>query len=182
MMDYAILLSFEQETDKQIRKLMQELVAGGVNDRYLLAGLRPHLTLAEFNTQRMRQVHSCLTDLSGRDLKPLRIKLASAGFFPGDQGVLFLAPIVDEALLRFHRQVNNALEPLCDDFSPLYREENWVPHCTLALGLDERELARAGMILNQTFQALDVLAVHLNIVACCPFSDQGLIDLTAETA
>lgn len=173
-MDYAVLLSFDAQADDQIMQLTRALFDGGANDSYLASGLRPHLTLAEFNTGRISEVRTCVSKLASQVLQPIRVRLASAGFFPGDATVLFLAPIVDEYLLSFHRQVNGVLEPLCEVFSPLYREENWVPHCTLALNLDNREFAAAGAVLVSQFKPIVALVFRISIVSCCPYSEESV--------
>ena len=80
-MDYAILLSFDIQADEQIRQLAQSLVDGGVNSTYLASGLRPHLTLAEFNTSRIADVRDCLKDLVGQALQPIEIKWPVLVFF-----------------------------------------------------------------------------------------------------
>lgn len=178
-MDYAILLSFDIEADEQIRLLAQQLVDGGVNTTYLESGLRPHLTLAEFNTSSIADVRSCLKDLVDQAMQPIRIKMASAGFFPGESSVIFLSPIIDEQLLSFHRQINGALEPLCEAFSPLYREENWVPHCTIALELDVHEFAAAGAVMMSQFKPVIALAFRLSIVSCCPYCEEAVYYLPA---
>jgi 2'-5' RNA ligase len=181
-MDYAILLSFDIQADEQIRQLAQALVDGGVNATYLSSGLRPHLTLAEFNTDRISDVRDCLKELVGQNLQPIEIKFASVGFFPGECSVIFLSPIIDEQLLSFHRQINGALEPLCESFSPLYREENWVPHCTVALELDVGEFAAAGAVLVSQFKPMIALAFRLSIVSCCPYNEESVYYLPTPDA
>ena len=178
-MDYAILLSFDTQADEQIRQLAQSLADGGVNSTYLASGLRPHLTLAEFNTSQITDVRDCLNDLVGHALQPIEIKLASVGFFPGENSVIFLSPIIDERLLNFHRQINSALEPLCESFSPLYREENWVPHCTVALELGVDEFSAAGAVLISQFKPIIALAFRLSIVSCCPYHEESVYYLPA---
>lgn len=180
-MDYAILLSFDMQADEQIRQLAQQLVDGGANTTYLDSGLRPHLTLAEFNTSRIADVRIILNELAAQAVQPIRIKLASAGFFPGDLAVIFLSPIVDEQLLSFHRQTNSALEPLCEEFSPLYQEESWVPHCTVALDLDKDEFAAASSAMMRFFKPIVALAFRLSIVSCCPYLEESVYYMPTQS-
>ena len=100
--------------------------------------------------------------------------MASVGFFPGENSVIFLLLIIDERLLNFHRQINSALEPLCQSFSPLYREENWVPHCTVALELGLNEFSAAGAVLINQFKPIVALAFRLGIVSCCPYNEESV--------
>ncbi|MDD3931225.1 MAG: 2'-5' RNA ligase family protein [Eubacteriales bacterium] len=171
-MEFGLLLTFDQETEQKLNDLIQHLVRGGANETLLLAGLRPHLTLAEFDTHDIEAVDSAITQLTAEKLIPISIKLASAGFFPNNLTVLYLAPIVDESLLQLHRDINDTLEPLCTGFSPLYREENWVPHCTLALELTPESFAASCLNLADYFTPMEPMATHLSLIACCPFCEQ----------
>lgn len=181
-MDYAILLSFDPSSDRRLRQMIQALADSSGNETVLLSGLKPHLTLAEFDTDRYENVVLTLNELAEKILSPIPVKLASAGFFPNNLSVLYLAPIVDEHLLDLHRLVNNALEPLCTAFSPLYREENWVPHCTLALDLDQVSFTDACIALAESFQPLDAVAIQLSLIACCPYCEQAVFTLGSRQA
>ena len=187
-MDYAILLSFDPSSERKLRQMIQALADSSGNETVLLSGLKPHLTLAEFDTDRYETVVLTLSELAEKILSPIPVKLASAGFFPNNLSVLYLAPIVDEHLLDLHRLINNALEPLCTAFSPLYREENWVPHCTLALELDQASFAGACATLADAYQTLNTVAVQISLIACCPYCEQAAfplgnrqVDVTAST-
>jgi 2'-5' RNA ligase len=70
------------------------------------------------------------------------------GTFPGDEGVLFLATTVTADLLAFHAQVHAALANQPIQHWPYYLPGNWVPHCTLAQGLDSTGRATAIELLH----------------------------------
>ncbi|NLM76989.1 MAG: 2'-5' RNA ligase family protein [Ruminococcaceae bacterium] len=179
-MDYAVLLNFDASSEQTLNRIIHGLAQNGAGDTVLLAGLRPHLTLAEFDTDCYDQVIADLRRLCTRILGPIPVKLASAGFFPNNLSVLYLAPIVDEHLLDLHRLVNNTLEPLCTAFSPLYKEENWVPHCTVALDLDEQAFTASCLDLRNRFAPLDTMAVSISVIACCPFCEQAIFSLGSK--
>ncbi|MDW7657156.1 MAG: 2'-5' RNA ligase family protein [Bacillota bacterium] len=181
-MEYAIILSFDQSNDRKLRQMIKALADTSGNETVLLSGLKPHLTLAEFDTDRYETVVLTLSEMAEKILSPIPVKLASAGFFPNNLSVLYLAPIVDEHLLDLHRLINNALEPLCTAFSPLYREENWVPHCTLALELDQVSFADACTALAESFQTLDTVADQIGLIACCPYCEQAAFPLGSKTS
>lgn len=169
-MDYAILVYFDTDSEKKLTQWINRLVEAGVSPVYQKTGMRPHLTIAEIDAQQYDAIRTCVEGLS-EHLPDLTIRLASVGFFPNDEGVLYLAPIVDEALLEFHRTVNNALEPLSDAFSPLYLEENWVPHCTLALEMKADEFSIAYQTLQTVFEPMEVTISEISIVKCCPYQE-----------
>ncbi len=172
-MDYAIILTFAQTEARQIWQLTADLAQKTGNNSVLSAQIQPHLTLAEFSTSALAEISKTIRLLAGQLLTPIPIKLASAGFFPDNMSVLYLAPIVDAELLNLHRLVNNALEPLCHEFSPLYREENWVPHCTLALDLSGTQFHMACQALAQAYRPLETRAMGLSLYKCCPYQEKA---------
>ncbi len=169
-MDYAVLLYFEPRGEKQIRRLMHYLTDHGVNDLYVNLGMRPHLTLAEFNTSDFDRVAADLQRFVIRQ-QSFHLRFSSLGLFPAEHGVLFLAPIVDEPLLAFHRELNSLLEPLCHEFSPLYQEASWVAHCTLVLEMGPLEIALAYEALLNHFHPLDTWTASLAVISCCPYQE-----------
>ncbi|MEV2267878.1 2'-5' RNA ligase family protein [Nonomuraea africana] len=76
------------------------------------------------------------------------LKLSSLGLFPGAEGVLFLGATVTHELLTFHNRVHAALANQSIKHWPCYLPGNWVPHCTLAVGLKREEVMRATELLH----------------------------------
>ncbi len=163
-----MIACFEPAGDWNVRRLMRHLAENGVNDLYESLGFRPHITLSEFSTDNFSQVCECLDQLT-TELCPVDIRLTSLGLFPGAQGVFYLVPTINDNLLAMHRMVQKAIEPLCQDFSPLYQEPEWVPHCTLVLEMDPLELPRAYDVMLEHFQPINTRLVALEVITCCPF-------------
>jgi 2'-5' RNA ligase len=80
--------------------------------------------------------------------------LASAGTFPGPEGAVFLAPVVDDALLGVHREWH-ALAPGGMEH---YRPGAWVPHCTVGFRLADAgtaaAVARAALPIRGRFERI----------------------------
>jgi hypothetical protein len=140
-MAFAVALFFDAATEATVRLVARSLVPAGIPADPFVGELRPHLSLgvceqldaAGFEADFMAFAAATpATDFT----------FASAAVFPtGDAGVLFLAPIVTQALLlshdRFHRMfARHAISPV--DY---YLPGNWVPHCSLALNLPRDRLA-----------------------------------------
>lgn len=178
-MDYAVMMYFEEDADQTISKWVDDLCALGLNDRFKQINMRPHLTLAEFDVADISAVESVLAEFS-RSQVHLDLKFSSIGIFPGETGVMFLSPIISDALLDMHRQLNHKLEHCCDQFSPLYREENWVAHCTLALDYTEAEVASAYHYLAKNFHPIETRAVSLVLFGCCPYHEMMVFPFAAQ--
>ena len=169
-MEYAVLLYFDHRTEKKIQEWMNQLVEAGVNRSLVNMDMRPHLTIAEVDARDGSTLEKEVVRLTD-EINQYEIRLASLGFFPNDDGVLFMAPIVEEPLLIFHRKVHEALEPISEAFSPLYLEANWVPHCTLALELDEQQFAAAYKVMHKVFEPLTARIEDIGIFKCCPYRE-----------
>ena len=61
------------------------------------------------------------------------------GYFPSDEGVLFLNPIANIALLDIQQKVFDLFKGFPDDNSP----KTWVPHSTLAIDIPLNSIVKA---------------------------------------
>ena len=177
-MDYAVIACFETHGDYLVRRLMRQLAENGVNNLYESLGFRPHITLSEFSTDDEAVVLDQLQDLAA-NVEPIEIKLSSLGIFPGDLGVLHLVPTINGDLLSLHRQLHGRIEPHCLEFSPLYIEPEWVPHCTLVLEMDPLELPRAYSVLKDHFVPFTTRLTALELITCCPFTTLQTLSLAS---
>lgn len=147
-MAHALEMYFDGQSDAAVRELW-----------YLLA--EAELPSLATRTHRRHRPHVSLTvaeSLADADLEPLRsvlnahqpiLHLYVLGTFPGSEGALFLGVQVTKELLAFHAAVYAALAGQPIEHWPYYEPGNWVPHCTLAEGLDHAEAAKAfGLLLG----------------------------------
>lgn len=178
-MDYAVLLYFDEDAESLINKWTQDLVNLGLNSRFAEIDMRPHLTLAEFDFTDLGKVEKLLKEFADRQ-QPVDLRFSSLGVFPGDNAVLFLNPVVSGRLVELHRDLNNLLELCCNEFSPLYTEENWVPHCTLALDYNNDHLDQAMRYLSDRFLPIDTKAVSIVLYGCCPYHEMMVIPLNNQ--
>ena len=82
----------------------------------------------------------------------------TARTFAGDEGVVYLAPVVSRGLLRLHGELSDACEQHVS-LNDLYRPGTWVPHCTQSLFLDKSQVAEAVAVSHGR------LPIHGEIVA-----------------
>lgn len=169
-MDYAIMIYFEEHGENQINNLVQGLVRAGFNDHFARIDMRPHITLAELDTDDTGRVIRILEQVAGRTAS-ISLGFSSFGMFPGEQGVLYLTPVIHAILLQLHRKIHNELESTDLAFSNLYQPENWIPHCTLGLDFSPEEIGQAyAWLLSQTMPIL-TQATHLVLYGCCPYQE-----------
>ena len=141
-MAHAIEMYVDGRADAAVRRLWQRLADADL----------PSLAT---RTHRRHRPHVALVvaeSLAGADLEPLRAVLMSRrpalslyvlGTFPGTGGALFLGVQVTTELLAFHADVHEALAGQPIRHWAYYEPGNWIPHCTLAEGLDAPQAGKA---------------------------------------
>ncbi|MCB9688191.1 MAG: 2'-5' RNA ligase family protein [Alphaproteobacteria bacterium] len=153
MATHAVELYFDDQTEALVRRLWRLLADAGAEDSQHVLGLRPHLslTVAEgVDTDGMREV---LAEWAART-EPFAVTLSSIGVFPGERGVVFLAPTPRARLLQVHADFQVAFAGFLGKQQAWYRPDRWVPHVTLA---HVGGAARAGRVLATSWdQALPI--------------------------
>lgn len=176
LMDYAVLLYFDDDASKKINKWTYDLVDLGLDRRYINIGMKPHLTLAEFNQTDLGSTEKLLQEYAAKK-SSISLNFSSLGIFPTEQGVLFLNPSVSSDLTIMHQELNELLSDCCSDFSPLYNEENWVAHCTLGLDYNEEQMHQAYVHMRQVFEPLTAKTVSIVLYGCCPYHEMSVYPL-----
>lgn len=140
-------LQFDAQTDAAIRSAWQAIAAAGLPSRMPELNYPPHLSLLLCEDLDLAAVRRALPAWIASQ-PPLRVDFPALGIFPGEEGVIYLAPTVSHALLDFHAGLWALLEPLTRNPSPLYRPGIWVPHVTLDLELTRAQTGAVVEALN----------------------------------
>ncbi|TDD52230.1 2'-5' RNA ligase family protein [Saccharopolyspora elongata] len=137
-MAQAVVAFFDDAADSAIRALWRRLDAARV-PRVAARKHRPHVIFAAARampTAARKALRSELELLSIPDLW-----LHTLGTFPGEERVLLLGAVVDTELLAVHSAVHDALAGRVQHPSAYYFPGAWIPHCTLAQGITDDQLA-----------------------------------------
>jgi 2'-5' RNA ligase len=147
----AVEMYFDTRTEARVRTLRQKLVQAGLPVRLDAMGERPHISLAVFDQLNVERLRPLLRRYA-RLAEPVSIILGAVGMFPTSEGVLFLAPAPNINLMDAHMAFQSSLEPLHIQCIEYYRPRTWLPHCTLASGLDSQQIARAMELCHTAFE------------------------------
>lgn len=151
VMALAIEMFFDEGAAATVRAIWRDLAAAGLPSLsiYGHGQHRPHVSLAVFervSPDAMGALRSMLAPATAG--ARLALPLNSLGTFPGEEGVLFLGVAVTAGLLDLHARTHAALAGQTAGLWPHYRPGYWVPHCTLAQGLDAEGTAAAFRLLH----------------------------------
>lgn len=158
-MALAVSLLLSADLAGAVSQRWDRLADAGLSRSMLELGYAPHVTLAVFDRLDARVVAGALEDVLGRQSRFPVTLTGIATFGPGS-GVCYAALAPSAELVRLHEAVLDAAGEIC---RPHYQVGRWTPHCTLATGMADIDLARAhelllpGWPLTGTFKAADLV-------------------------
>jgi 2'-5' RNA ligase len=143
----AIEMFFDDQADADVRQLWHLLADAGLPSLATFSHRRhrPHVSLTgteSFDGVDLSEVRQVLGDCH------LDLDLHALARFPTQQGVLFLGVVVTAPLLALHERVHETLRGQSITHWPYYVPGRWVPHCTLARGMDGDSMAAAVRLLH----------------------------------
>ena len=141
-MPFAVELFFDTQVEKQICDAWEAIQKAGISSSMLDAGYRPHISLGVCSRIDSSAFEVELSSFAER-VAPFPLTLSSVGIFPGVDGVIFLGVTITEHLLDVHAAFHKIFKKHAGEQSEHYAVGKWVPHCTLAFGLSELQIAEA---------------------------------------
>lgn len=164
-MPYAVELYFDDRTEALIQAIWDKLAEKGVSDSQAKRKARPHVALAVFEDADTGEVTYLLRALA-KEQAPVEARFESLGTYCSADGVLFLAPVMSPRFFLLHSNTIRLLHPLVHGLKETCRPQRYVPHCTVAYGLDKETLGRAVALFSN--KALPIVG---------QFNRIGLFDL-----
>jgi 2'-5' RNA ligase len=157
--------TFDAPSQAALREVQQRLKAAGLSHPATPEqDMTSHLTLAGFDEFDRSELVEALTDELDETLS-FFMTFASLGAFTGENSILFLAPIVTQALLTLHERVHTVVVAYVGNSDARYTPGVWIPHCTLALGLTSSQLAEGVRQLSELKLPLQTRVTQVRLVA-----------------
>ncbi|HHT7240054.1 MULTISPECIES: 2'-5' RNA ligase family protein [Bacillus] len=147
---YAIIATFDCVFVNKVRKLQNELMnIIGTNQ---LAGVEPHITLADYNELDVNLYTEKLKEFVAFQENIAAATFPSVRTFPTNR-TIFLAPTITDELLRFHHSYHDYFKTFHDNSNSYYVPGKWVPHCTIANGLNSNQFLS---VMEYIYEKIDV--------------------------
>jgi len=169
-MEYAVVLYFDEKIEEKIKSLIRK-IANKTGNKYMVDNkIPPHITISLFQyngkIDTVMEIIENNISLFNRN----NIVIASIGIF--NPSVLFIAPVINDYLLDLNKKVNKVInindEILLDKN---YMENQWIPHISLGVKLNENELISGIKILVESFKILDIGIDRVGFAKCNPYKD-----------
>ncbi|MBE7148884.1 2'-5' RNA ligase family protein [Bacillus mycoides] len=147
---YAIIATFDCVFTNKIRELQNELTnIIGTNP---LAGVEPHITLADYNELDVNLYTEKLEEFVVFQENIAAVTFPSVGTFPTNR-TIFLAPTITDELLRLHHSYHDYFKVFHDNLHSYYVPGKWVPHCTIANGVNSNQFLS---VMEYIYEKFDV--------------------------
>jgi len=167
---FAVELYFDAPGEERLQRVTDAV--GDTVKRSILheIGARPHVSLAVFEKVETGPLCHEIEELAA-DQPSIEVRLGSVGTFPSDEGVVFLAPVVTPEILEFHRRFHSRLQAIGVSSSRYYEPGFWVPHCTMAIGIEPSEVPRAIQICHASDGIGEFVLNAIGLVEFVPVRD-----------
>lgn len=147
---YAIIATFDCVSTNKVRELQNELT--NIIETNELAGVEPHITLADYKELDVNLYTKRLEEFVAFQENIAAVTFPSVGTFPTN-GTIFLAPTITNELLRFHHSYHDYFKTFHDNLQSYYVPGKWVPHCTIANGLNSNQFLS---VMEYIYEKFDV--------------------------
>lgn len=167
-MPFALELYFDERTESLIKAIWEKLAERGVSERMVKRAARPHVALAVFEDADPGELAFHLRTMA-KEQPPIEVRFEALGTYCSADGVLFLSPVVSPRFFLLHSTVLKLLNPLVSGMKESCKPNRYVPHCTIAYGLDKETLSKAIALFSN--KALPLVGLYNRI---------GLFDLGVD--
>ena len=141
-MHHALEVLFDSGAESLLSRIWSGLRDAGLDATMIDLGARPHVTLAVYDAPLLGDAEAEIAAFCEQEV-PVTVTLSSVGSFPGDEGVVFLAPVVTRELLDLHARWHEHFTRWREAVWPYYLPGAWVPHCTMGFHVAPRLLPAA---------------------------------------
>ena len=139
MAEFAVVLRFDPVMEGKLQDLQETLRLHGLEPESEVSYSRPHITLAGLKGITPVELAERVQAFAEGEAR-LDVELGAVGTFPGNEGTVYIAPVVTSELLRFHERFLSSLGRRVVLLRDYYKQGRWMPHCTVALYLPETQV------------------------------------------
>lgn len=180
-MPFAVEFFFDPKTEAIVRRI-RDAVNETTDTTEIIAGdYRPHVSLG--GCQHL-DAEGLAPDLSkyARSMYSFPLTMESFGIFPTEEGVIFLGVTVTRELLATHAEFQSIFERYAEQSNHHYRAGVWVPHCTIAYGLQAHQLAAAVTACCSFSLPIQAEVTEIGVIEVSPVSHRNLFSYNLSTS
>ena len=169
MIDYAVTLEFDKETENKIQEMIDEVARATGYDYMKQSKIPPHVTVSALVSDNEAALLSEMESIA-ETLNKGSVFFASIGIF--NPLVIYLGPVMNEFLQDTCRTVNERLLKYAEVGNKgQYLPNQWVPHMAIAVKLTPVTLKEAFSIVQKKFSAFGATAERIVLARAEPYEE-----------
>ena len=167
MIDYAITLEFDKETENKMQALIDEVAEATGCDYMKRAQIPPHVTVSALVSDKEKALLAEMESIA-ETMKKGEVWFANIGVF--NPLVIYLGPVMNAFLFNACKTVNERLLKYADVGNRgNYLPYRWVPHAAIAVKLTPDALKTAFGIVQERFTAFGATAEKIVLARAVPY-------------
>jgi 2'-5' RNA ligase len=178
-MAYAVVFYFNKNSENPIYDIWKEFEEVGLSPNKHKEGIRPHMTLAIFDSMGCKECENELKRFVDES-NMISIQANHLGVFPNQTSVIFIAPAPNIELLFFQKRIHQILEDKAEGPWEMYLPGKWIPHCTLAQQIEKKDLSTALNTCIQIRLPLELEISQIGVVEFEPIKPLFEIDFSQK--
>lgn len=169
MIDYAVTLEFDKETENKIQQMIDEVARVTGCDYMKQSKIPPHVTVSALVSDNEAALLLEMESIA-KTLNKGFVFFANIGVF--NPLVIYLGPVMNEFLQDTCRTVNERLLKYAEVGSRgRYMPNQWVPHTAIAVKLTPDALKEAFAIVQEKFSAFGATAERIVLARAEPYEE-----------
>ena len=179
-MPFVAELYFDLSTEERIRCAWKAIDDAGISDSMPKGGYRPHVSLGVCDRLEINPLAQELTTFAA-SVTPFRLSFPNIGIFSTSEGVVYLGATATAQLLNVHTAFHEIFKKHAKEQREYYTVGQWVPHCTLAFGLSENQIAEVVTICRQIELPVSTEVTGIGLVEVSATGCQTLTSFSLKT-
>ncbi|RKU22634.1 hypothetical protein C6500_03810 [Candidatus Poribacteria bacterium] len=179
-MPFVAELYFDPSTEERIREAWKALDEAGISDSMPKGGYRPHISLGISNHLELDAFAQELSVFAA-GVTPFRLSFPNIGIFSTSEGVVYWGATATAQLLNLHTAFHKIFKKYAKEQREYYTVGQWVPHCTLAFGLSEDQIAEAVTVCRQIDLPVSTEVREIGVVNVSPTSCRTLYSFNLKS-
>ncbi len=169
MIDYAVTLEFDKETENKIQEMIDEVARVTGCDYMKQSKIPPHVTVSALVSDNEAVLLSEMENIAA-SMNKGSVFFANIGVF--NPLVIYLGPVMNEFLQDTCRTVNERLLKYGEVGNrERYMPNQWVPHAGIAVKLTSESLKEAFAIVQEKFSAFEATAERIVLARAEPYEE-----------
>lgn len=175
MYTYAIVLYFDKDASAVLGSAT-ETVAAASGNRYMLdVDIPPHITIGSFQADGTSVLKEKISSFL-QDFQKFCVEFDKIASF--EPKVVFASPKRNACLEKYNRSIHELLKNLCPPGdNEYYTPEKWIPHCALALKLNDVEYTAARKAAETLPLPLRAKVEKIALARCNPYCETAVWEI-----